>query len=100
MRTRLTAALAVLAIIAMAGFVAGCGDDDGGGGGGGDNLGLIKSGELLVGTDAPYKPFEIGTPPDITGYDIEVMNDVADQLGLKVTYQDANFDTIFRDLAQ
>lgn len=102
MRTRLKALLAALAIIAIGAFVAGCGgddDDDGGDGGGGD-LGLITEGELFVGTDTPYKPFEIGQPPDISGYDIDVMNEISNRLGLPVTYQDTPFDTIFRDLSQ
>jgi ABC-type amino acid transport substrate-binding protein len=102
MRTRLTALLAALAIIAMGAFIAGCGgddDDDGGDGGGGD-LGLIQEGQLLVGTDTPYPPFEIGQPPDITGYDIEVGREVANRLGLEPTFQDTSFDTIFRDLSQ
>jgi polar amino acid transport system substrate-binding protein len=60
---------------------------------------LINDGELLVGTDTPYPPFEIGQPPDISGYDIEVMNAIADKLGLDPTYQDSSFDTIFRDTA-
>ena len=85
----------------MGAFVAGCGDDDddGGDGGGGD-LGLIQEGQLLVGTDTPYPPFEIGQPPNISGYDIEVVNAVAENLGLQASYQDTSFDTIFRDLSQ
>jgi ABC-type amino acid transport substrate-binding protein len=100
MRLRLTAVAAVLAIAAI-GVGAGCGgdDDDDGGGGGGD-LGLIQDGQLLVGTDTPYPPFEIGQPPDITGYDIEVGREVAKRLNLEPTFQDTSFDTIFRDLSQ
>lgn len=100
MRLRLTAVAAVMAIAAI-GVGAGCGgdDDDDGGGGGGD-LGLIEEGKLFVGTDTPYKPFEIGQPPDITGFDIDVLNEIANRIGLPVTYQDTPFDTIFRDLAQ
>ena len=103
MRTRLTALLAALAIIAIGAFAAGCGDDDdddGGDGGGGADLGLIQEGQLLVGTDTPYPPFEIGQPPNISGYDIELVNAVAENLGLEATYQDTSFDTIFRDLSQ
>jgi ABC-type amino acid transport substrate-binding protein len=101
MRLRFAAVAAVLAIAAV-GVGAGCGgdDDDDGGDGGGNNLGLIQEGQLLVGTDTPFPPFEIGQPPDITGYDIEVVNAVAERVGLQVTYQDTSFDTIFRDLAQ
>ena len=100
MRQRLLALLAVLVLALTAGFAVGCGDDDddGGGGGGGD-LGLIQDGQLLVGTDTPFPPFEIGQPPDISGYDIEVLNAIAEDLGVEVTYQDTSFDTIFRDTA-
>jgi ABC-type amino acid transport substrate-binding protein len=100
MRLRFVAVAAVMAIAAI-GVGAGCGDDDdNGGGGGGNDLGLIKEGQLLVGTDTPYPPFEIGQPPDITGYDIEVGRAVAQKLGLQPTFQDTSFDTIFRDLSQ
>jgi polar amino acid transport system substrate-binding protein len=102
MRLRLTAVAAVMAIAAL-GVGAGCGgddDDDGGnGGGGGADLGLIQEGQLLVGTDTPFPPFEIGQPPNISGYDIEVMDAIAEKLDLQVTYQDTGFDTIFRDVA-
>ena len=100
MRTRLTALLAALAT-AMGAFVAGCGDDDDDDGdGGGADLGLIQEGQLLVGTDTPFPPFERGQPPNISGFDIDVVNGIADKLGLEVTYQDTSFDTIFRDVAQ
>jgi polar amino acid transport system substrate-binding protein len=100
MRLRFAAVAAALAIAAV-GVGAGCGgDDDDNGGGGGNELGLIQEGQLLVGTDTPYPPFEIGQPPNISGYDIEVVNAIAEKLGLTVTYQDTSFDTIFRDLSQ
>jgi ABC-type amino acid transport substrate-binding protein len=100
MRLRMTVIAAAMAIAVMA-VGAGCGgDDDDNGGGGGNDLGLIKDGQLLVGTDTPYPPFEIGQPPDITGYDIEVGRAVAEKLGLTPTFQDTSFDTIFRDLSQ
>ena len=103
MKKRLLAMLALFALVLTAGFAVGCGDDDDdsdttASGGGGD-LELIQEGQLLVGTDTPYPPFEIGQPPDISGYDIEVMNAIAEDLGVEVTYQDTGFDTIFRDVA-
>jgi polar amino acid transport system substrate-binding protein len=85
--------------------VAGCGDDDDDSGGdtgttaSGEDLGLISEGTLSVGTDTPYPPFEIGQPPNISGYDIDVMNAVAEQLGLTAEYTDTGFGTIFRDTA-
>jgi polar amino acid transport system substrate-binding protein len=95
--------LAALALAVTTGFVVGCGDDDDdgdNGGGDGADLGLIQEGQLLVATDTPFPPFEIGQPPDISGYDIDVVNEVGEKLGLEVTYQDTSFDTIFRDVAQ
>jgi polar amino acid transport system substrate-binding protein len=89
----------MLAIAAIA-VGAGCGGDDDDDGGGGNELGLIQDGQLLVGTDTPFPPFEIGQPPNISGYDIEVVNAIAENMDLAVTYQDTSFDTIFRDTAQ
>jgi polar amino acid transport system substrate-binding protein len=92
--------LAVLALALGAGFVAGCGDDDDDGGDATTDtasLGLIQDGQLLVGTDTPYPPFEIGQPPDISGYDIDVVKAVAEEIGVEATFQDTSFDTIFRD---
>jgi ABC-type amino acid transport substrate-binding protein len=103
MRLRIPVLLAAIALFAGGAFAAGCGDDDDNGdttAAAGGDLGLIQEGQLLVGTDTPFPPFEIGKPPDITGYDIEVVNAVAENLGLDVTYQDTSFDTIFRDTAQ
>jgi polar amino acid transport system substrate-binding protein len=102
-KSRLLSVIAVLALVAVPLFAIGCGDDDDngdGGGGGGADLGLIKEGQLLAGIDTPFPPFEKGHPPNITGFDIDVINAVADELGLEVVQQEVSFDTIFRDVAQ
>jgi polar amino acid transport system substrate-binding protein len=99
-RTRTWMVLAFAFVLATALIAAGCGggdDDDEVGGG---DFDLVKEGTLTVGIDTPYPPFEIGQPPDVSGYDIEVMDGVADKLGLTPEYQDTSFDTIFRDVAQ
>jgi len=99
-RTRL--AIALITALAVAGIAAGCGSSDDtttAGGGGGEDLGLIKEGTLSVGTDTPYPPFEIGQPPDISGFDIEIMNGISDHLGLEPEYTATGFGTIFRDTA-
>jgi ABC-type amino acid transport substrate-binding protein len=98
-KTRLWMIVALVGVLATAMIAAGCGGDDDDGDGGGEDLGLIEEGQLLVGTDTPFPPFEIGQPPDISGYDIDVMNAIAENLGLEVEYQDTSFDTIFRDTA-
>lgn len=102
--TRLWLVLGLVALFATAIVAAGCGDDEDEGSTSGDggtaDLGTIEEGRLLVGTDTPFPPFEIGQPPDISGYDIDVVTAVAEDLGLEVEYQDTSFDTIFRDTAQ
>jgi polar amino acid transport system substrate-binding protein len=102
-KTRLWMVLALVAMLAAAMIAAGCGGDDDDDGDGataaGEDLGTIEEGQLLVGTDTPFPPFEIGQPPNISGYDIDVMNAIAEDLGLEVTYEDTGFGTIFRDTA-
>lgn len=111
-KTRMTTVLAlVVGLFAMV-IVSGCGgssdttsatgsDTSGGATIDSSNATLIKPGELLVGTDAPYPPFEIGTPEsgNFSGFDKDLMDAIAAKLGLKPTYQNSDFDTIFRDLA-
>jgi polar amino acid transport system substrate-binding protein len=101
-RTRIWLVLGILAILVGAFAVAGCGDDDDDGDGetAGGDLELIEEGQVLVGIDTPFPPFEKGQPPNVTGYDPDIVNAIAEDLGLEVTYQDTSFDTIFRDVAQ
>jgi len=94
--------IAALVLVAAVLVAAGCGDDDGGGvgGGGGSGLDTITKGELKVGSDIPYKPFEFGQAPDYQGFDVDVVNEVAKKLDLTATFVKTPFDTIFRNLAQ
>jgi polar amino acid transport system substrate-binding protein len=93
--SRLTALLAAVALLALAAFAAGCGSSDnsttGSGGGGGETL--------TVGSDIPYPPFEQGKPP-YTGFDVDLMNAVAENIGRTAKFEDTSFDTIFVDLGQ
>jgi polar amino acid transport system substrate-binding protein len=67
--------------------------------GGGADLGLVTDGTLFIGLDTPYPPFADGQPPNATGYDVDVLNAIGENLGLEVEYQDTGFQTIFRDVA-
>src|SRR5215207_9059386 len=90
-RTRIWIVLAFASLLAVGLLAAGCGgdDDDDEVAGGGEDLGLIKEGQLLVGTDTPFPPFEIGQPPDnFSGYDPDTFNEVANRINLDVEYQD------------
>ncbi len=95
-RNHLSILLAALAVLAVAVFAAGCGDDSDDSGGGGNGGGAT----LTVGSDIPYPPFEQGKPGNYTGYDIELMEEIAKRIGRTAEFQDTSFDTIFRDLAQ
>jgi ABC-type amino acid transport substrate-binding protein len=92
----------VIATLVLAGTMlvaASCGDDDGGGGSSTD-LKTINKGELRVGSDIPYPPFEFGRAPDYEGFDVDIVNDVAKRLDLEAKFVKTPFDPIFRNLAQ
>jgi polar amino acid transport system substrate-binding protein len=95
-KSHLSTLLAASAVLALAVFAAGCGDGDDDGGGGGNGGGET----LSVGSDIPYPPFEQGSPGSYTGYDVELMEAIAKNIGREAEFQDTSFDTIFRDLAQ
>jgi polar amino acid transport system substrate-binding protein len=110
--TRAWLLISLLALLATGLVAAGCGDDDdttSAGTTGGDtsattatgDFTTINDGTLLIGTDAPYPPFEIGTPndSDFSGYDVDLGKDIAERLGLTPEFQDTSFDTIFRNTA-
>jgi len=95
--SRLTALLAGVALLAIAAFATGCGSSDDsttGGSGGGE--------ALTVGSDVPYPPFEeFGkTKTEFKGFDIELVEAIAEKIGRTPEFKDTSFDTIFRDLAQ
>jgi polar amino acid transport system substrate-binding protein len=106
--TRMVALLAALTLVAAA-----CGDDTGDGGGTGDgdgttttaataDLELVTEGTLTVCTDAPYPPMEIEDPDaegGYTGFDIELMRAIADDLGLELAVNNTGFDPITSGLA-
>jgi len=114
-KSRLWALIAALALVIGTIGLAACGSSDdsttggsttsGGGGtsttggGGAANLGLAQDGTLTVGSDIPYPPFEFGDAPDYTGFDVDVVNQIADGLGVTPKFEDTSFDTIFADLA-
>ncbi|HEU5142429.1 MAG TPA: transporter substrate-binding domain-containing protein, partial [Solirubrobacterales bacterium] len=87
------ALLAILALAIAAVLGTGCGDDDNGGGDGG-------GGALTVGSDIPYPPFEQGKAPNYTGFDVELVEEIAKRAGREAQFTDTSFETIFRDLAQ
>lgn len=96
MSKRLLQLLALLLSLGL--FAAACGDDDDGG----DELGLVKSGTLTVCTDVPYPPMEFedaDAEGGFTGFDIELMRAIADDLGLGLAVATPGWDAITSGLA-
>ncbi|MCL3862267.1 amino acid ABC transporter substrate-binding protein [Actinotalea sp. K2] len=62
---------------------------------------IQDAGVLVVGTEGTYRPFsfhEDGSG-DLTGYDVEVVTAVAEELGVDVEFQETQWDAIFAGLA-
>jgi polar amino acid transport system substrate-binding protein len=60
----------------------------------------LTAGQLKVGSDIPYKPFEFGRSPNYKGVDVDIVNEIAKKLNLKTQFVKTPFETIFRNLAQ
>ena len=93
-------------------MLAACGEEDDGAGGtggtGGDDAAteapefeILEEGVLTVGSCLDYRPFEYFEKgaDEPTGFDVELTNAIAEELGLEVKWVRANFDTIFTAVA-
>ena len=97
---RLLSSVAVTAALVTA--LTACGGDDSSGpdqatSGAGGGLDLISSGTLTVCSDVPYPPFEdfdTSAPSGFTGFDIDVIGDIAKGLDLKLAVKDSSFDAL------
>jgi polar amino acid transport system substrate-binding protein len=89
MRRRSTAALAlVLAFALIAGACGGTADTS--------DYNLVTADTLTVCTDSPYEPFEFQNDDDtFTGFDMELIREVADGLGLELSVTIQPFDGIW-----
>jgi polar amino acid transport system substrate-binding protein len=102
-KTRLWTVLVLIVGLVAASVAAGCGSDDDDGSDDGatteasaEDLGLIEDGTLIVGSDIPYPPFEMGDPPDYEGFDIDLINAVGEEMGLEVRIEDQPFDVLLQ----
>jgi polar amino acid transport system substrate-binding protein len=85
-RGRKTAAAAAAAVLAIT--LTACGGDEGGTGGTGTTAGtsdiaLVKSGTLTICTHLPYKPFQFKEGNEVVGFDVDLLNLLAQNLGVK-----------------
>ncbi len=97
-------------LLALMVTVAACGEDeepdlDTGGDDGQQDTGgeftTIKEGVLTVGSDIPYPPFEFQEDGTLTGFDVDVVREVASRLELENSDDDwitTDFGTIFQQL--
>ena len=98
MTTRLTRTLAAGAGLVLAATLTGCGSDSGDDSGGDDatgsgaSLGTMEAGTLKVCSDIPYKPFDILEGDTFTGFDGDLINEIATGLDLDLQVQDSGFD--------
>lgn len=75
------------------------GDTDAGSSGSG--FALVKDGTLTVATEGTYRPFsfhEGGGTGDLVGYDVEIIEAIADELGLEIEFKETQWDAIFAGL--
>ena len=108
-----TLSLLLVALLALA-IAAGCGGDDDdaddgavgteatdtGGTEGLPEFSTEDEGILTVGSDVPFPPFEFREGNELTGFDVDLMEEIASRLGLgDVRWVDTSFDTIFTQLA-
>lgn len=81
-------AVAAASVAALALTLTACGDDSGGSAGGEDKakaagITLIRPGDLTVCTHLPYKPFQFKEGNKVVGFDVDLLDMVAADLGLK-----------------
>ena len=92
---RLSSTAAVAATIVLAAGLAGCGGSDGdeGAEGGG---GLQDS--YTVASDTSFVPFEFEEDGEYVGFDIDIINEIADRVGFDIELETTNFDGIIPGL--
>ncbi|KLU07991.1 MULTISPECIES: ABC transporter substrate-binding protein [Kocuria] len=90
------ATLSVLAVSALA--LSACSDTGGGEQAGGEATGgeisLINEGTLTVCSDIPYRPFEYTENGETVGFDIDLVNNIAEDMGVETEFIRTAFEGI------
>lgn len=98
-RRRLSLFAAGIAAAALALTACSGGSSADSGSAAGDDYGLVSSGTLTVATEGTYRPFSFHDGSgELTGFDVEIAQAVADKLGLEVRFQETQWDAIFAGL--
>lgn len=66
---------------------------------GSDTMQLVTDGTLTIGTSAEYEPFEYMEDGEYKGFDLELAQAIADDLGLELKIENVDFDTIVPGVA-
>ncbi|MDQ3812672.1 MAG: ABC transporter permease subunit [Armatimonadota bacterium] len=59
---------------------------------------IRERGSLIIGTDATYPPFELKVGDRFEGFDIDLGNEIGKELGVRVQWENINWDGIFAAL--
>jgi ABC-type amino acid transport substrate-binding protein len=59
----------------------------------------LADGKIVVASNVAYPPFEFAPRTGPRGFDIDLMNEVADRTGLEVEYRNVRFDSLIRGLS-
>jgi polar amino acid transport system substrate-binding protein len=89
-------ALAASAVAALL-LVSACGSDEEGQSGSDDAFGLVSAGTLTACSDVPYPPFEVEdaeAPSGYSGFDIDLLQAIADDLELDLAVEDVSFEAL------
>jgi polar amino acid transport system substrate-binding protein len=89
-----TAMLAALAAGTLALSACGGGSDEPGATGEAGGLSLVNEGALTVCSDIPYPPFEFEENGEYTGFDMDLMREIASGMDLELEVQDVGFDAL------
>jgi polar amino acid transport system substrate-binding protein len=96
--SKVAQAFSVLAVAGLALTACGGSDDAGsnggtaGAGGEGTEMNLVQAGALTICSDIPYPPFEFEEGGEYTGFDIDLIREIATGMGLELEIQDVGFD--------
>ena len=97
--------IAVTALVVAAAALTACSGSttpaDNGSSESGSGFGLVTDGTLTVATEGTYRPFSFhddGGTGELTGFDVEIIQAVADKLDLEVEFQETQWDAIFAGL--